>query len=53
MLENECIPFLEELTACNTICTMEANRLERRENTKEAFNVPKASRGITDTSLNT
>lgn len=53
VLENACTAFLEELTTCNTTYTMKVNWLERRENTKEAFNVPKASGGITDTSLNT
>lgn len=53
VLENVCPALLEELTSCNTTCTMELNWLERKENTKEAFNVPKVSGGITDTSLST
>lgn len=46
VLENVCTALLEELTTCNTTCTVKANCLERRENTKKAFNVPKASEGI-------
>lgn len=51
VLENVCTALLEEFTTCNTTCTMEVNWLERRENPKEAFQVPKTLGGITDTSL--
>lgn len=48
-----CIALLEELATFNTNYTMEVNWLERRENTKEVFQVSKVSGGITDTSLST
>lgn len=41
VLESVCTALLEELITCNTTCSMEVNWLERRENTKETFQVPK------------